>query len=93
MLDIVVSVQGAYNPHRVRIRKLVIIVDKMDIEVDNSISVEEGHEISKTIELKLKQELQNVYDVLIHIEPLGNVEEDEGFGVSRISNQLNKGIF
>ena len=76
------EVPEAHNPHKVRVRKQghLHIVD-MDIEVDGSLSVEEGHEISKKVENKIKEHLKNVYDVTIHVEPLGNIE-DEQFGVS-----------
>lgn len=78
----VASVDKAYNPHRARIRKIgsYLIVD-LDIEVSGEMSVYEGHEIAKEVEKSIKSQIENVYDVLIHIEPKGNVE-DEKYGVS-----------
>lgn len=78
------QVKGAHNPHRIRVRKLAdLYLIALDIEVDGSIVVSEAHEIAKKIELKLKQNIPHVYDVLVHIEPYGNIEKDEVFGVSR----------
>ncbi len=76
------SVENAFNPHRARIRKIgsYFIVD-LDIEVSGNISVFEGHEIAKEVERIIKKQFDNVYDVLIHVEPIGNIEE-ETYGIS-----------
>jgi cation diffusion facilitator family transporter len=78
------EVEGAYNPHRARIRKMsnLYLID-LDIEVDESMSVAESHTIGVAVEEKIKERLENVYDIMIHIEPKGNVEKDEKFGISR----------
>lgn len=77
------QVEGANNPHRIRVRKLAdLFLVAMDIEVDSTISVFEAHEISRQVEVKLREHIPNLYDVLIHIEPEGNFEEDEVFGIS-----------
>ena len=51
--------------------------------VDESMSVAESHTIGVAVEEKIKERLENVYDIMIHIEPKGNVEKDEKFGISR----------
>lgn len=78
------SVKGAYNPHRARIRKIssFYVID-LDIEVDARMSVAESHQISVAVENGIKERLVNVYDIMIHIEPKGNYEVDEKFGLSR----------
>lgn len=75
------SVDDASNPHRVRIRKMnnEYIID-LDIEVDPDISVKMGHDIAVKVEREIKMAISNVYDVIIHIEPLGCIEQDEKFG-------------
>ena len=82
LFKVVSSVEKAYNPHRARIRKIgsYLIVD-LDIEVPGEISVYEGHEVAKEVEQIIKKRIDNVYDVLIHVEPKGNIEE-ERYGVS-----------
>ncbi len=86
IFSIVAGVEGAKNPHRTRIRKLntQLVID-MDIEVDPSISVFQGHEISKNVEKKLRNEIENVYDIIVHIEPEGNIEYSEKYGLSEDS--------
>jgi cation diffusion facilitator family transporter len=82
IFDAVEEVGGA-NPHRVRIRKHsnLYTVD-LDIEVDGKLSIKEGHEISKDVEINIRKRVENIYDVLVHIEPEGNVEKEK-FGLSR----------
>jgi divalent metal cation (Fe/Co/Zn/Cd) transporter len=83
------EVDGAVNPHRIRVRHAAnTVLVSMDIEVDKEIKVSEAHEISKKVEKKLHEKIPNLYDVLIHIEPLGNIESDEVFGISE--HNLNK---
>jgi len=78
------SVAGAEHPHRTRIRTIgaMYVVD-LDIEVDGDLKVREAHEIARRTEQAIKDAVGNVYDVLVHVEPLGNVEQRERFGVSR----------
>ena len=82
----VALVKGAGNPHRTRIRKLnTMLVIDMDIEVDPAITVHEGHEISKAVEKKIRSSIENVYDIIVHIEPEGNIEHTEKYGLSEES--------
>lgn len=68
----------AGNPHRVRLRRIgSMFVADMDIEVDPDMTVKEAHEISRQVETSIKQSLPEIYDVIVHIEPHGNVEEEK----------------
>ncbi|MFO7830021.1 MAG: cation diffusion facilitator family transporter [Bacteroidales bacterium] len=83
---------GAVNPHRVRIRKHSnMYTVGLDVEIDGELSIEEGHKIAKKVELNIKTRIENVYDVLVHIEPKGN-KEKEKYGLSRnnIDSECNK---
>ncbi len=84
VFDATCSVKGVRNPHKTRIRKIntKYVID-MEIEVDGDLSVREGHE--KAIEVKhcIQKQLDNVYDVIIHVEPFGNEETSETFGLSK----------
>ena len=74
---------GAVNPHRVRIRKHSnMYTVALDIEMDGRLSIEEGHRMAKKVENIIKERVEHVYDVLVHVEPKGN-EEKEKFGLSR----------
>ena len=80
------GVEGVKNPHRTRIRKInTMYVIDMDIEVDGNLSVTEGHEISKKVHDCIQNRIENVYDVIIHVEPLGNEEKAEKVGLSKDS--------
>jgi cation diffusion facilitator family transporter len=83
MFSIVKDVEGVSHPHKARIRKInnMFIID-MEIEVDGSLSVREGHEISIKAENAIRAGMDDIYDVNIHIEPVGNTEKQEIFGVT-----------
>lgn len=90
LFDSVNSVRGAHHPHRVRARKIGhYYMINLDIEVDPDLSVKEAHDIAKLVENSIKSNLRNIYDVMVHVEPLGNLEEDEKYGIteSEIENQ------
>ena len=81
VFDILNRIDGVHNPHKVRVRQIGnLYLIAIDIEVDKNKTVEASHEISKEVENSLKKEIVNVYDVLVHIEPYGNIEP-EVFGV------------
>ena len=83
IFESVKKVEGAQNPHRVRIRKLGhMLVIGIDIEVDGSMSVNEAHNISMQVEKEIKSNIENIYDIVVHVEPLGNYEKHEKFGLS-----------
>ncbi len=70
------------HPHRIRIRKIAhLYLISLDIELPGNLTLEEGHQISMRVEEHIKNQIPNVYDVLVHVEPEGNIEK-EAFGVS-----------
>jgi len=77
------EISGALNPHRTRVRRLgnMYIID-LDIEVDGGKTVTEAHKIAIQVEHTIKQRVDNVYDIMVHVEPRGNVERNERFGVT-----------
>lgn len=83
VFDAVNSVEAAGNPHKTRIRKFnnMYIID-MDIEVDGSMTVEEGHAAAMEVEANVRNQVSHVYDIHVHVEPKGNVEHKESFGIS-----------
>ncbi len=54
----------------------------LDVEVNAFLSIKEAHDIVRRVEKSIKSNLGNVYDVMVHVEPLGNKEEDEKFGIT-----------
>jgi cation diffusion facilitator family transporter len=91
IFEAVSGVEGAGNPHRTRIRRLgaLLIVD-LDIEVDPALTVAAAHQIAIRVEASIKGRLPEVYDVIVHVEPAGNREENERYGL-RPAEQANTG--
>ena len=86
VFNVTCGVEGVRNPHRTRIRKIntMYIID-MDIEVEGNLTVTEGHEISKKVHDCIQNKIENIYDVIIHVEPIGNEEQAEKYGLSKDS--------
>ncbi len=82
IFEIVRCTPGIHNPHRVRIKKIgaVYAVD-MDVEVNPALRVIDAHESIVELEGKIKAAIPAVYDIVVHMEPLGNFEHDECFGL------------
>jgi cation diffusion facilitator family transporter len=83
VIQLVNAVEGASNPHRIRVRKMAhLYVIALDIEVDGQLSVTEAHKIGVKVENSLRKSIPNIYDILVHTEPKDNIEPTEVFGVS-----------
>ena len=56
----------------------------LDIEVDPALSIYEAHELAEQVEENIRLRIENVYDVVIHIEPRGSElhQRKETFGLS-----------
>lgn len=72
--DIIRSVRGVESLHFLRTRRMGAdaLVD-VHIQVDPKVSVSEGHQISESVRQKLIEEVNEVSEVLVHIDP----EDDE----------------
>ncbi len=77
------KVKEVSHPHRIRVRKLAhLYIVALDIELPGNLSLQDAHAKSHEVEKAIRQEIKNIYDVLIHIEPYGNMDNDEAFGIS-----------
>ncbi|MDR0876951.1 MAG: cation diffusion facilitator family transporter [Treponema sp.] len=82
LFDAVRSVEGVGNPHRARMRRIAGLWDiDIDIEVKPNMTVLEAHWVAHQVEEAIKERIEGVYDIMIHVEPRGN-EEWEGYGLS-----------
>lgn len=82
LFQAVKSVSGAGNPHRARIRKMATSWDiDLDIEVDGNLAVREAHEIAERVENAIREQIPDVYDIMVHVEPAG-YEHAEQYGLS-----------
>ncbi len=89
IIDAVEQVPGASHPHRVRSRQLGnMYMIALDIEADGKINLYEAHEIAQAVEESIKQSVDNVYDIVVHVEPSGVVHSAEKFGVDKNNMML-----
>lgn len=82
IFDAVGRVPEAKNPHHLRMRLIggKYMID-LDIELDGEMSVAEAHLIADRVEGSIRAEIVDVYDIEVHVEPLGAHHKAEPFGV------------
>jgi cation diffusion facilitator family transporter len=81
VFEAVNSVNGAGHPHRTRMRRIAGFWDiDIDIEVSPNKTVLEAHWIAHQVEKAIKERVEGVYDIMVHVEPAGNLEE-ESYGL------------
>jgi divalent metal cation (Fe/Co/Zn/Cd) transporter len=61
----------------------------LDIEVNGEISAFEAHRICVKVEESIRSEMDNVFDIMIHVEPEGFKHREEIYGVN--PEDLNPG--
>jgi cation diffusion facilitator family transporter len=84
VFEAVERVPGAHNPHRVRSRQIGgMFLIALDIEVDGDLSLREAHAIADAVEARIKERVEHVYDILVHVEPRGHGQGGERFGIDR----------
>lgn len=77
------SVPGAGNPHRARIRKMAASWDiDLDIEVEGNKTVLQAHAIAEKVEQAIRLQIQDVYDIMVHVEPSGLGQHTEQYGLT-----------
>ncbi|MFV0468341.1 MAG: cation diffusion facilitator family transporter [Dysgonomonas sp.] len=82
IFEAVAQVPGATNPHRVRSRQIGnMYAITLDIEVNGDMTLKDAHAIAEQVENSIKGTIENVYDVLIHVEPEGMEHPPERFGI------------
>jgi cation diffusion facilitator family transporter len=82
IFEAVKNTDGVANPHRVRIKKLgALHAIEMDVEVDGDLKVVDAHNRVRLVEEKIRESIPNLYDIVVHIEPAGNYEKEERFGL------------
>lgn len=84
------AVPGAHNPHRIRSHRIGDLHNiVLDIEVDGTLPLADAHRIAQTVENSIKQTIDNIYDIVVHVEPLGYTHDEEKFGVSKMPTQIS----
>jgi cation diffusion facilitator family transporter len=101
MRRIATEVNGVRGIHEIKVRRSgPFIFTEMHVEVDRAIRVDEANVISSTIERRIKDSIDEVDSVMLHVEPSKKefyriaipVEQDEGLD-SRISQHFGKSPF
>ena len=68
--EIVNGVKGVINVGDIKLRsygpKLFV---ELSVAVDNNLSVEEGHDVARSVKNHLKDKYSSVQDVLVHVDP------------------------
>lgn len=83
IVESVGKVKGAANPHRIRARKMAhYYMIALDIEVDGNKTLSESHRIGHEVEAQIRKAIPSTYDVVVHVEPVGDLNPDEAFGIS-----------
>ncbi len=82
IFDAVGRVPEARNPHHLRMRLIggKYMID-LDIELDGNMNVAEAHAIADRVEESIRAEIVDVYDIEVHVEPLGAHHKAEPYGV------------
>lgn len=84
IFEAVDRVPQASNPHRVRSRQMGnMYLIALDIEVDGDMTLNKAHEIANAVEYSIKQSIENVYDIVVHVEPKGVHHPTEKFGINK----------
>lgn len=83
IFEAVEKIPGASDPHRVRSRQIGnMYMIALDIEADGDISLNEAHNIAEAVEKSIKENIENVYDIIVHVEPKGTHRSGEKYGVN-----------
>lgn len=86
------EVPGVYNPHRVRTRMVGgMYVISLDVEADGDMTLNQAHELANKVEQNIMNSVENVYDIMVHVEPYGVCHSEEKFGVDKkVLRKINR---
>ncbi|GAB6011736.1 cation diffusion facilitator family transporter [Viscerimonas tarda] len=84
IFDAIDLIPEACNPHRVRSRQIGSMhMIALDIEVDGEMTLNQAHDIADKVEESIKKSVENVYDIVVHVEPKGKCHTVERFGLDK----------
>jgi cation diffusion facilitator family transporter len=90
LFEAVRSVPEAGHPHRTRMRRIAGFWDiDLDIEVNPALTIAQAHEIANKVENALRARLDNIFDIMVHVEPAGN-KQVEGYGLTEDNVDLQE---
>ena len=84
IIEAVESVPGAFNPHRIRSSQIGNAYNiVLDIEVDGKLSLTEAHHIAQDVEDQINSRIDDIYDIVVHVEPKDSTHCKEKYGISK----------
>ena len=76
------KVDGVSHPHRIRSRSIGgKYMITLDVEADGNLTLSQAHSLATQVEHNIRENIPEVYDIVVHVEPYGTHPEDV-FGVS-----------
>ncbi len=84
IIEAVECVPGAFNPHRIRSRKIGNMYSiVLDVEADGQLSLTEAHQVAQNVEDSINNHIENIYDIVVHVEPKDSTHCAEKYGISK----------
>lgn len=84
VFNAIADIEGVHNPHRTRIRKIGHqYIVAVDVEVNGDLPLRQAHQMANLVEDKIREVLVDVYDVMVHTEPIGDTHGSEVFGINQ----------
>lgn len=81
IFDALHQIKGVGNPHRVRSRSIGgKYMITLDVEADGNMTLWQAHSLANQVEQSIRNNIPEVYDIVVHIEPFGTHPE-EVFGI------------
>lgn len=81
IFDAIGKVKEVSNPHRVRSRSIGNkYMITLDVEADGDLTLRQAHALASQVEQSIREDIPEIYDIVVHVEPLGTCREDV-FGI------------
>lgn len=92
IFDAINDVDGVSNPHRVRSRSIGgKYMITLDVEADGRMTLAHAHALANQVERNIRQRIPEVYDIVVHVEPVGTHPEDV-FGVEESDTEKSGSV-
>lgn len=86
IFEAIEAVEGVHHPHRVRARNIgEKVMINIDLEMDGTLTLNKAHDLAHQVEDSIKSRIDNVFDVSIHVEPLGDEKKEKEIGITKSS--------
>ena len=90
IFEAIERVEGVSNPHRVRSRSIGgKYMITLDVEADGGITLSQAHALASKVEQNIRENIPEVYDIVVHVEPIGTSPEDV-FGVKESDSKFKR---